>query len=90
MARFVSFKTPPVPKGDSPGPPWVVVNPDHVVMFEPLPTSDTPKCRLWLALPLDIDGTIPTRDVVGTLKEVGQRLMDSPAPGGDPLGTHQR
>lgn len=89
MARFVSFKTPPVPKGDSPGPPFVVVNPDHVVLFEPLANQTPPACRLWLALPLDIDGSAPFRDVLGTLKDVGQRLMDPPAPSGDPLGTHR-
>lgn len=89
MARFVSFK---IPAEEGSGPPFIVVNPDHVALIEPLATKDQARCRLWLALPSDTDGMAFWRDVLGTLKDVGMRLQDPPSQPatGDPLGTHHR
>lgn len=88
MAKFVSFKTP----GERGVGPPIVVNPDHVIMIEPLGTSDQPRCRLWLALAPDLEGeTRAYRDVLGTLREVGLRLQEPSSPARvDPLGTHHR
>lgn len=94
MSRFVSFKT--ALKPDEQGPPFIVVNPDHVALIEPIATTDQPKCRLWLALPLpETEPWFPYRDVQGSLKDVGLRLQDppprpEPASTADPLGTFHK
>jgi hypothetical protein len=79
MTRFVSFKT---PEGSQ-----IVVNPDYVALFEPVTGAGQAACRLWFSgINFGAEGNLPSRTVLGTLRDVGLRLQ----PPNDPLGAAPR
>lgn len=86
MTQLVQFKTPLSESGDGDG--LLAVNPDHVVLVEPVSGRGRPTCRLWLALPLG--GEVPENPcwtVVGLFAEVLKQLRaSSPERAGDLLG----
>lgn len=82
MARFVQL-TQPGEGSES----TICVNPERVVMIEPLAARGRALCRVWLAAPVGPERAWH-RDVVGTYPEILKQLSQGgTARAPDPLGT---
>jgi len=83
MSRFVQLRC---PSGDD-HETLILVNPEHVVLVEPVAARGKALCRVWLAAPV---GEPPARnwyrDVIGSYADILKRL-DQGNGNADPLGT---
>jgi len=78
----------PAEAGSAAGPP-IYINPEHVVLVEPIAARGMALTRVWVAAPVGPERAWH-RDVVGTAPEIAKKLGLGGGAAADPLGTIQR